>query len=59
MAGDVILRVQDKTVYTTEEAQSAFARARAGNRQFVLILLVPKVHDKAESDWVTVRVADD
>jgi serine protease Do len=58
-AGDVILRVQDKPVSTPTEAQAAFSAARARKRQFVLVLLAPKPHDKAGSTWVTLRVAED
>jgi serine protease Do len=58
VAGDVILRVQDKTVSTAEEAQAAFAAARADKRHFVLVLLAPKAHDRAGSEWVTLRVAE-
>ncbi|MDR3533146.1 MAG: trypsin-like peptidase domain-containing protein [Rhodopila sp.] len=57
--GDVILRVQDKTVSTAAEARAAFAKARVENRQFVLILIAPKAHDeKAGPKWITLRVTN-
>jgi serine protease Do len=59
VAGDVILRVQDKTVSTVAEAQAAFAEVRAQSRDFVLVLIVPKVqHNEAGPEWVTLRTKD-
>jgi serine protease Do len=59
VAGDVILRVQEKIVTTPAEVQAAFADARVQKRQFILVLLAAKVRDeKAGPEWVTLRVAN-
>ncbi len=56
--GDVILRVQDTTVSNAAEAQTAFEAARAERRQFVLVLIQPKVHDKLGPERIALRVSD-
>jgi hypothetical protein len=55
--GNVILRVQETTVSTLQEAQAAFEKARAEDRRFVLVLVAPKAHDKAGPEWITLRIA--
>jgi serine protease Do len=57
--GNVILRVQQTTVSTPQEVQATFAKARAEDRQFVLVLMAAKPHDRAGAEWVTLRVAYD
>jgi serine protease Do len=58
-AGDVILRVQDKTVSNAAEAQAAIEAARAANREYVLVLVDPKVHRSPGPEWMALRVSDD
>jgi serine protease Do len=57
--GSVILRVQEMAVSTPQEAQAAFAKARAEDRRFVLALMAPKNHDKAGPEWIALRIAYD
>jgi serine protease Do len=44
-SGDVILRVQNTPVTTPAEVQSGIDAARAGKKDFVLMLVLPKVRD--------------
>lgn len=59
VAGDVILRVQDKVVSNVADARAAFKAARAEKRPFVLVLIDPKVHRTPGPEWVALRVAED
>src|SRR5262249_18010003 len=52
VAGDVILRVQDKPVSTPAEVQTAIATARSDKRPFVLMLVLPKVQTLPGPRWV-------
>lgn len=58
VAGDIILRVQDKPVSTPAEVQSAFAAARSDKRPFVLMLVLPKVQTLPGPRWVTLRLME-
>ena len=54
--GDVILRVQDKTVATPAEVQAGIDAARAAKRDHVLMLVLPKVRDVPGPKWVALDV---
>jgi serine protease Do len=56
VSGDVILRVQNTPVATPAEAQSGFDAARAGKRDFVLMLVLPKVRDVPGPKWVALQL---
>jgi serine protease Do len=58
VAGDVILRVQEKTVTNAAEVQAAFQAVRARKREFALVLVDPKVHEKPGPEWIVLRVSD-
>jgi serine protease Do len=55
-AGDVILRVQDDPVATPAEVQSGIDAARAARRDFVLMLVLPKVRTVLGPKWVVLRL---
>jgi serine protease Do len=59
VAGDVILRVQEKTIATAADAQAAFDSARSAKLPFVLVLIEPKVHRSPGPEWMALRVAND
>ena len=56
---DVILRVQDKPVATAAEVQAGITEAREKKRDFVLMLIYPKVHVVPGPKWYALRVADE
>lgn len=56
-AGDVVLRVQDKAVGTPAEVQEAFDNARSARRDFVMVLIQPKVETVPGAKWIALRVA--
>jgi len=58
VAGDVILRVQDKPVSTPAEVQNAITAAREDKRLFVLMLVLPKVQTLPGPRWVTLRLKE-
>jgi serine protease Do len=55
-AGDAILRVQDKPVATPAEVLSGLKAARAAKREFVLVLVWPKVRDAPGPKWMALRL---
>jgi serine protease Do len=55
-SGDVILRVQDKTVATPAEVQAGIDAAKAAKRDHVLMLILPKVRDVPGPKWVALDV---
>ncbi len=55
--GDVILRVQDKPVTTPDEVQAGIDAARADKREFVLMLVLPKVRTLPGPKWIALQVA--
>ena len=55
--GDVILRVQDKSVATPEDVRSGIAAARAEKREFVLLLILPKVRPIPGPKWLALQVS--
>jgi serine protease Do len=54
--GDVILRVQNKPVTTPAEVWTGVDAARAEKRDFVLLLIYPKVRDVPGPKWVALRL---
>jgi serine protease Do len=54
--GDIILRVQDKPVLTPAEVQAGIDAARADKRDFVLMLVLPKVRDVPGPKWIPLQV---
>ena len=56
--GDVILRVQTTDVATPQQVQAAVDAARAQHREFVLVLVQPKLQQQAPGPhWMAHRVA--
>jgi serine protease Do len=55
-SGDIILRVQDKPVATPAEVRRGIDAARAGNRDFVLMLVLPKERSVPGPKWVALRL---
>lgn len=56
-SGDVILRVQDKSVATPADVQSGIDAARASKRDYVLMLVLPKKRDVPGPKWIALQVA--
>jgi serine protease Do len=56
VTGDLILRVQDTPVATPAEVQSGVDAARADKRDFVLMLVLPKVRDVPGPKWVALQL---
>jgi serine protease Do len=56
VTGDVILRVQDKPVDTPEAVQAGIDAARAANRDYVLMLILPKVRDVPGPKWMALEL---
>ena len=54
--GDVILRVQNKPVTTPAEVWTGVDAARAEKRDFVMMLIYPKVRDVPGPKWVALRL---
>ena len=50
--GDVILRVQNQPVATPDEVWAGVDAARADKRDFVLMLVLPKVRDVPGPKWL-------
>jgi serine protease Do len=59
VAGDIILRVQDKTVADPADVLRAIAAARSERRPFVMMLVLPKVRTVPGPRWVTLRLNED
>ena len=57
--GDVILRVQDTPVKSSEEVQARLDAVRDAKRRFALLLVLPKVQTRPGPKWVPLRVAPD
>ncbi len=57
--GDVILRVQDTPVKSSEEVQARLDAVRDAKRSFALLLVLPKVQTRPGPRWVPLRVAPD
>nr|WP_294522376.1 trypsin-like peptidase domain-containing protein [uncultured Rhodopila sp.] len=55
-SGDVILRVQNTPVTTPAEVQSGIDAARAGKKDFVLMLVLPKVRNVIGPKWFVLRL---
>ena len=56
VSGDIILRVQDKPVTTPAEVWAGVDAARASKRDFVVMLILPKVRDVPGPKWVALRL---
>jgi hypothetical protein len=56
VAGDVILRVQDKPVANPADVQAGFDAARTARRDFVLLLVLPKKRDIPGPKWVPLQL---
>lgn len=59
VAGDIILRVQDKNVTDPADVLRAIAAARSEQRRFVMMLVLPKVRTIPGPHWVTLRLKGD
>jgi serine protease Do len=57
-AGDIIERIQDKAVSTTQQFADALAATRASKRKFALVLVQTKTGNKMGIVWMTLRIAD-
>ena len=55
--GDIILRVQDTPVATAEQVQAGIDVARNDKREFVLMLVLPKVRTVPGPRWMALQVA--
>ena len=55
-SGDLILRVQNAPVATPAEVQAGIEAARAGKKDFVLMLVLPKVRDVIGPKWFALRL---
>jgi serine protease Do len=56
VAGDVILRVRDKSVATAADVQAGIDAARAENRRFVMVLVLPKTRQLPGPKWVALEL---
>jgi serine protease Do len=54
--GDVILRVQNKPVATPDDVWAGVDAARADKRDFVLMLVLPKVRDVPGPKWMALQL---
>ena len=54
--GDVILRVQEKSVATPDEVRAGIDAVRAANRAHAMMLVLPKKSDVPGPKWVALRV---
>jgi serine protease Do len=57
-AGDIILRVQDRTVVAPADVQSGIDAVRGLKRQFVQMLVLPKVRTAPGPRWYALQVAE-
>jgi serine protease Do len=55
-SGDVILRVQDKPVAAPDDVLAGITAARTRRRDFVLMLVLPKVRDVPGPKWIALRL---
>jgi serine protease Do len=56
--GDVLLRVQDKTVASPAGAKAALAEEQAAKHQFVILLVLDKARKVPGPSWVAVRLPE-
>jgi serine protease Do len=56
--GDVILRVQDADVRSPQQVQAAVDAARAEHKEFVLVLVLPKVRQTPGPRWMALRISE-
>ncbi|HQT77343.1 MAG TPA: trypsin-like peptidase domain-containing protein [Rhodopila sp.] len=57
--GDLILRVQNKSVATPAQVQAGIDAARAAKRNYVLMLVLPKVRPTPGPKWMALQVGVD
>ncbi len=57
-SGDVILRIQDKQVATPDDVLSGISAVRSSKRDFLLMLILPKVRDVPGPKWIALRVGN-
>jgi len=55
-SGDIILRVWDKPVATPEAVQASIDAARAGHRDFIMMLVLPKVQTVPGPKWIPLQL---
>jgi serine protease Do len=58
-AGDVILRAQDKPVFSKADVLAAVAAERAAKRHYVLLLIWPKVRTVPGPKWIALQAGPD
>ena len=56
IGGDVILRVQDKPMAVPKDVWDAIHAAETEKRQFVMVLVLPKVRKVPVPKWVALRL---
>ncbi len=56
--GDVILRVQGTDVHSPQEEQAVVDAARAQQKAFILVLVLPKVEQNPVPRWIALKVMD-
>jgi serine protease Do len=56
--GDVLLRIQDKTVTSREEMLAALEAARTERRRFVLALILPQTQEVPGPKWFALRLSE-
>jgi serine protease Do len=57
--GDIILRVQETPVATPAQVQSGIDAARTSKRDYVAVLILPKVREPPGPKWVALQLASD
>jgi serine protease Do len=55
-AGDIVLRVQNDPVATPDEVQAGFDAVRTAKRDFVQVLVLPKVRTAPGPKWVALQL---
>jgi serine protease Do len=55
--GDIILRVQGTPVATPDDVQSAIDAARTAKRDYLAVLILPKVREPPGPKWVALQLA--
>jgi serine protease Do len=58
-SGDIILRVQDTPVATPAEVQASIDAARGSKREYVMVLVYPKVREIPGPKWMALQLITD
>ena len=58
MAGDIILRIQNKAIGNADDMRAALTDARGAKRFFVMVLILPKKQKFPGPEWVALRIQD-